>query len=80
MIPCAATDGRYGLIACCMLVGSRLVTPGSTNITPANSEIPPAVLRTIAPSPVANTPSTAMYSATPITDRSAGAWLMVVCT
>ena len=46
-------------------------TPGSTNSRPTNAAMPPAVLRSSAPSPSASAPRTVRNSAVPTTARSA---------
>ena len=45
------------MIASCQLEGSSSISGGITKKRAANSEIPPAVLRTIAPSASAKSPT-----------------------
>ena len=58
MIDCPAWSGRYGEAALFQLDGRTFISGGSTNMIPAKAAIPPAVLRTIAPRPSANSPTT----------------------
>ena len=58
MIASPAWRGRYGEAALFQLVGKTFIRGGSTNISPANVAIPPAVFRTIAPRPRPNNPTT----------------------
>src|SRR6478672_1549379 len=76
-----AWSGRYGEAAEFQLAGRTFISGGSTNMIPAKVAIPPAVLRTIAPSPSPNKPITVRYSAAPNTARGTPAWVkaMLMC-
>jgi hypothetical protein len=57
MIAWPALLGRYGEMALLQLEGRTFMSGGITNRIPAKAEMPPAVLRRIAPSPRPNSPT-----------------------
>ncbi len=73
----AGGRGRSSRPSCS--AGSR-VMPGSTNMTPANAAMPPAVLRTSEPIARPRRPVTVRKSAQPTTARATCGAPIVVCT